>query len=84
MPKEKQTSGWRERLADWVYKEGVAFVNPRLEAFIASERRKVAKAMAEAVVPSETWNTPTDASIIGWEYCQAEVSRRAEEFIAKL
>lgn len=96
MSNEKQTSGWEERLekllADYRKlcedEDCVDMAQGMIEAFIAAERKAVAKAMAEAVVPKamkNTWSVPAEKHLTeGYNACRAEVSRRAEEFIAKL
>ncbi len=96
MPNEKQTSGCAERLekllADYRKlcedEDCVDMAQGMIEAFVASECKTVAKAMAEAVVLEEEDIFVSDGQVAlyrrGFNKCRAETMRRAEEFIAKL
>lgn len=86
MPKEKQTSGWEQRY-NTLTKHSQFVDHSRIMEFIASERIAVAKAMAEAVLPEEEDVDIRHINfemIVGMNAMVKEVSRRAEEFIAKL
>lgn len=92
MPNAKQTSGWEARLQQLITELGInlpikVVLPSEVLEFIAQERIAVAKAMAEAVVPAPKKDGHpmlTDGEVDNYNRCRAEVSRRVEEFIAKL